>query len=277
MRKIPGGHLESTVEMQIADETVETEETDETVESAETAKATNTAETEALSETQTQSVEIKEEISDETDAESTEESENIEDVKDGETEETEETTETEERETSESDADVFADVFGKTFENGTWSIVGDTLFIGVQNKSSTNSGFQTKAPWRSYSNSIKKAEVGGEGLVNASYMFYGLTELETIDLSEFKTDELIDTSHMFDGCMKLKKIIKEENLSGSKVKNISYMFRDCRALSKMHLTLFDTSGVENMSNMFTGCILLDEVILNENMSNVKDMSGMFSG
>ena len=67
------------------------------------------------------------------------------------------------------------------------------------------------------------------------------------------------------------------NLDTSSVKNMSFMFYDCRNLKSLDISSFDTSSVTNMRWMFTHCSSLTEVDLTGfNTSHVTDMSYMFA-
>jgi surface protein len=62
-----------------------------------------------------------------------------------------------------------------------------------------------------------------------------------------------------------------------KIKNLSYLFRDCQNIISIDLSSFDTSESTNMKYMFGKCINLEEINLtNLNTSNVIDMSYMFN-
>ena len=63
----------------------------------------------------------------------------------------------------------------------------------------------------------------------------------------------------------------------NKIKNCSYMFNKCSAITHIDLSSFDASEVTNMSYMFSECNNLQSVILsNINAANVTDMSYMFN-
>ena len=63
----------------------------------------------------------------------------------------------------------------------------------------------------------------------------------------------------------------------SNVTNMSNMFSDCSSLTSLDLSKFDTSNVTNMSNMFSDCSSLTSLDLsNFNTSKVTDMNYMFS-
>lgn len=63
----------------------------------------------------------------------------------------------------------------------------------------------------------------------------------------------------------------------SNVEKMSSMFSGCSSLSRLELTSFDTSNVRSMACMFNGCKSLTYLnLLNFNTSNVTDMNCMFN-
>ena len=86
------------------------------------------------------------------------------------------------------------------------------------------------------------------------------------------------TAKWFYHCEALKQIEGLEYLNTSEVKDMSYMFSACKALTSLNLKSFNTQNVTDMSGMFSGCWALTSLDLkNFNTQNVTDMSGMFSG
>ena len=82
---------------------------------------------------------------------------------------------------------------------------------------------------------------------------------------------------MFRDC-KVLTSLDLSNFNTSSVTNMSYMFRGCDSLAGIDLGSFDTSSVTNMSNMFYGCNSLTNLDLsNFNTSSVTSMSYMFYG
>ena len=56
------------------------------------------------------------------------------------------------------------------------------------------------------------------------------------------------------------------------------MFRDCKNLTKLDTSKFDTSNVTNMGSMFSGCNSLKKLdVSGFDTSNVTKMDWMFSG
>ena len=112
---------------------------------------------------------------------------------------------------------------------------------------------------------------------DSSYCFCGLTELRTLDLSNFDTSGVINMHNMFYNCPNLIDL----NLSGfdtSNVTNMHEMFGRCLGLKHLDLRNFNTSNVIDMSWMFCNCTNLTELDLSSfDTSRVTDMKSMFEG
>ena len=108
--------------------------------------------------------------------------------------------------------------------------------------------------------------------------FWGLTKLETIkDLKYLNTEQVRDMSYMFYSCSALTSL-DLSNFNTAKVRDMSYMFFRCSALSSLDLSNFNTAIVTNMSYMFFNCANLSSLDLsNFNTAIVSDMSLMFGG
>lgn len=107
--------------------------------------------------------------------------------------------------------------------------------------------------------------------------FWGLTKLETIkDLKYLNTEQVRDMSYMFYSCSALTSL-DLSNFNTAKVRDMSYMFFRCSALSSLDLSNFNTAIVTNMSYMFSDCSTLSSLDLsNFYTKEVRDMSYMFS-
>ena len=114
---------------------------------------------------------------------------------------------------------------------------------------------------------------------NSSKLFRNLGSVESINLSNFDTLNITDTSYMFNNCTSLATL----DLSGwnaSQVTNMYNMFFSCSALTSVgDLTNWDVSKVTNMDSMFYYCEALRSAgnLENWNVSNVEYMSNMFEG
>ena len=84
------------------------------------------------------------------------------------------------------------------------------------------------------------------------------------------------TAKWFYCCEALKQIEGLECLNTSEVKDMGYMFSDCKALTSLDLKNFNTQNVTKMNYMFYNCWALTSLDLkNFNTQNVTDMSSMF--
>ena len=108
--------------------------------------------------------------------------------------------------------------------------------------------------------------------------FWGLTKLETIkDLKYLNTEQVRDMSYMFYSCSALTSL-DLSNFNTAKVRDMSYMFFRCSALTSLDLSKFNTAIVTNMSYMFNDCSTLSSLDLsNFNTAIVTNMSYMFNG
>ena len=82
--------------------------------------------------------------------------------------------------------------------------------------------------------------------------------------------------NMFYDCRSLTSL-DLSNFDTSNVTNMTYMFYDCRSLTSLDLSSFDTSNVTNMANMFMTCSNLTSLDLSSfDTSNVTNMTSMFN-
>ena len=117
-------------------------------------------------------------------------------------------------------------------------------------------------------------------ITNCKNMFYGCSNLTSIDLSSFDTKNVTNMSGMFCGCSNLKQI----NLSSfntEKVTVMSFMFSHCDVLSSLDLSSFNTKKVTDMRRMFSGSFYYIYNSINLNLKsfdteNVRNMEGMFN-
>lgn len=111
-------------------------------------------------------------------------------------------------------------------------------------------------------------------------MFHGLSALKSLDLSEFTTKSVTDMAQMFQGCKSLT-TLDLSKFNTAKVTDMGYMFYGCSSLTSLTLydvrgTNFDTSKVTDMEYMFYGCSSLTSLNIGKfNTSNVTNMQSMF--
>ena len=114
-----------------------------------------------------------------------------------------------------------------------------------------------------------------DNVTDMSYMFDGCSNLTSLDVSGFKTDNVTRISGMFSGCSKLTSL----DVSGFNTDNVtdmSAMFYGCRTLKSLDVTNFKTDNVTSMGRMFSYCSALTSLdVTNFKTDNVTDMSQMF--
>lgn len=110
---------------------------------------------------------------------------------------------------------------------------------------------------------------------NISGAFRNCTNVEELDLSNFKTSDCTGISSLFLNCSSLKKV-NVSNFYTSNVTGMETIFYGCSNLGKVNLLNFDTSKVTSMMSMFKGCSSLTELDLsNFDTSKVTNMASMF--
>ena len=112
-------------------------------------------------------------------------------------------------------------------------------------------------------------------VVDMSYMFYGCTLLQSLDVSHFDTGKVTNMNSMFYDCCRLESL-DVSNFDTSNVTDMSEMFKGCEMFQSLDLSNFDTGNVTDMYGMFAGCEGLQSLDLsNFNTRNVKGMRNMF--
>ena len=110
---------------------------------------------------------------------------------------------------------------------------------------------------------------------DCSYMFYDCKNIESINLSSFNSQNVLNMEYMFAGCSNLN-IINVSSINTKAVTKINGIFYGCESLEKINLSSFDTSNIINMSNMFSNCIKLKSINLSSFITQkVNNMNKMF--
>ncbi len=110
---------------------------------------------------------------------------------------------------------------------------------------------------------------------DSSSLFSGMSILNAVDFSNFKTDNVTSMKYMFNGCNALTSL-NLESFDTSKVTNMSEMFEYCYKLTSIDVSGFNTANVTTMSYMFSNCKVLTSLDLsNFKTANVTTMSWMF--
>ena len=125
--------------------------------------------------------------------------------------------------------------------------------------------------------SIEFSNFESTNIVEMYSMFNGCSSIKSLDFSHFDTSKVAVMHYIFNGCSSLESIIFGNDFTKS-VNNMDSMFRDCSSLESIDLSKFDTSNVVNMNFMFAGCSKLASLDLRGfNTENVIDMPNMFEG
>ena len=130
--------------------------------------------------------------------------------------------------------------------------------------------------WMSNLTSLDLSNFDTSKVTNMQGMFEYMRNLTALNLSNFNTSNVTDMNSMFHDMFKLTSL-DLSNFDTSKVTDMGAMFYEMRNLNTINLSNFDTSRVTNMGNMFsymTGITTLD--LSNFDTSQVTNMYGMFS-
>jgi surface protein len=114
-------------------------------------------------------------------------------------------------------------------------------------------------------------------LTKTNFMFCDCNYIVNIDLTNFKSEKVINMCGMFMNCSSLT-YINLSNLNTRNVRNMSYMFCNCNSLTNLDLKDFNTEKVENMEYMFNNCIsLLNLNLFSFDIQNNTKLDNIFNG
>ena len=123
--------------------------------------------------------------------------------------------------------------------------------------------------------SIDLSNFKTDGVKDMEYMFDNCSGLTSLDLSNFNTSQVTRMNSMFEGCSGLRSL-DLSNFNTSQVTDMDFMFEDCYGLTSLDLSNFNTSQVTGMGLMFYKCSGLTSLdVSNFNTSQVTEMSCMF--
>ena len=91
-----------------------------------------------------------------------------------------------------------------------------------------------------------------DNIESCENMFYGLDNITEINLSKFNFSKVRKMTYMFRDCYNLEKI-NFGNIDTSSVVNMKGLFHTCGAMTSIDLSNFDTSSATNMEAMFYLC------------------------
>ena len=113
-------------------------------------------------------------------------------------------------------------------------------------------------------------------VTNMSYMLYYMPNLTTLNLSSFDTSKVTEMNHMFSDMSDLT-TLDLSNFNTSNVTDMGYMFSGMNNLTTLNLSSFDTSKVTEMKHMFSYMSDLTTLDLsNFDTSKVTNMDSMFA-
>ena len=114
-------------------------------------------------------------------------------------------------------------------------------------------------------------------ITSCKNMFYNLSNIIEIDLSNFDFSRVTTMEKMFMICADLKKV-NLGNMNTSLVTSLNSLFDYCDILESIDIINFNTSSVTTMRHMFFHCHSLKSIVFPETFdtSNVVDMDAMFS-
>ena len=106
-------------------------------------------------------------------------------------------------------------------------------------------------------------------------MFNGCTSLISVDLSNL-TKSITYINYLFYNCKSLTSI-NLTNFDTSKIQEMQYIFFSCSSLKSINLSSFKTPELLNTKNMFQNCILLTSIdISNFDLKKITELSNMFN-
>ena len=117
-----------------------------------------------------------------------------------------------------------------------------------------------------------------DNVISMGSMFSGCSSLTKLDISSFNTSNVTNMSSMFENCSSLESL-NVSSFNTEKVTSMGIMFAGCKSLTSLDVGGFKTGNVTNMQNMFYECLNLKTIYASElwDMSNVEDTGEMFWG
>lgn len=154
--------------------------------------------------------------------------------------------------------------------------IGFNLYIAANGNITINSAVGMFENYRNVKEILFNQCFDTSQIADMSYMFYGCTALENLDLGGFDTSQTTNMTGMFVHCDSLKSL----DLSGfntERVVDMGYMFFCCNRLENLYIDYFDTRQVTDMRYMFFYCSSLQSLNLSVfDMRLAHDTNGMFS-
>ena len=108
-------------------------------------------------------------------------------------------------------------------------------------------------------------------------MFYGCSQLTSLDVTHFNTENVVHMENMFINCSSLASL-DVTHFNTENVANMGSMFYGCSSLTSLDVTNFNTANVLVMNYMFSGCSSLTSLdVTNFNTENVVWIMKIFKG
>jgi len=115
------------------------------------------------------------------------------------------------------------------------------------------------------------------GPLNIESAFYYCSKLDNIDMTTFNKSSITNIVALFSDDINLTAISNIGDLNTSVCFNFSNIFDNCRNLTSIDISNWDTSSAKYMSHMFSNCQKLQSIDLNKwNTNRVISMSDMFN-
>ena len=95
-------------------------------------------------------------------------------------------------------------------------------------------------------------------VTNMTSMFYGCSQLTSLDVTHFNTANVFAMISMFSGCSSLTSL-DVTHLNTANVLAMNDMFSDCSSLTSLDVSHFNTKNVEYIMNIFKGCSALTTI------------------
>ena len=123
-----------------------------------------------------------------------------------------------------------------------------------------------------------------QNITDITYMFSDCKSLTSIDLSTWSINNPVSLNGLFYRCNNLTNIVLPSNLNLSVIKSTIRMFYECSSLTNIDLSNFgtgideSTTLITDMNDMFHGCRKLETANLSSwRTSKVTSMENMFYG
>ena len=115
------------------------------------------------------------------------------------------------------------------------------------------------------------------GPLNIESAFYYCSKLDNIDMTTFNKSSITNIAALFSDDINLTAISNIGDLNTSVCFNFSNIFDNCRNLTSIDISNWDTSSAKYMSHMFSNCQKMQSIDLNKwNTNRVISMSDMFN-